>query len=326
MLSVGIIGLGNMGRTHARHYRNVADCQVTHVYDSDPAKVTEFVGLYGGQPTGSAAELMDAVNAVDICTPTPSHHALIMEALERNLPVLCEKPMCATPEQCHEIALEVERRGTVFMPAHVVRFFPEFARAHKYVAEGGIGIPAAVRTRRGGAFPKWSAGWFGDFEQSGGVIGDLIIHDFDWLRWTFGEVDRVFARGLLYRGIPEMDYALVTLKFASGAVGHVEGSWADPGGFRTTFEASGDAGMVEHDSRRVHPLLVSRAGATTERESPFLSDDDPYRLELEHFVNCVQQGKQTDITARDGLEAVRISHAAMESLKTGEPVSLGAGR
>lgn len=331
MLNIGIVGLGNMGRVHARHYRNIPEANLAAVYDVKNERLQPFASEYGGEPAASFEELLRRCDAVDICTPTPTHRQLALQALDAGKHVICEKPMCLTVEECREVAAAAERARRVFMPAHVLRFFPEFALAHRLVKDGEVGTPAAIRTHRGGSFPKWSSGWFGDYSQSGGVLLDLVIHDFDWLRWTFGEVERVFAKALVHRNIPQCDYALTTLKFRSGAVAHVEGTWADPGGFRVWFEIAGDGGFVEYDSRDNPTFSIAKRSTddtpvVPQRESPLMPHDDPYRQELAHFVECVTTGRQPDINAEDGLRAVAISRAALESARTGEPVGLGGGQ
>jgi predicted dehydrogenase len=326
MLRIGLIGLGGMGRTHARHYKNVPDCRLVAAHDIDAERTTSFCKEFELAPKSSIEALIASVDAVDICTPTPTHCVIALESLRAGKPTICEKPMCRTVEQCKRLVDEVAARDLIFMPAHVVRFFPEFATAHRLVRHGTVGRPAAIRTRRGGAFPNSPGNWFADFAQSGGVLLDLIIHDFDWIRWTFGEVERVYAKGLIDSGIPGMDYALVTLKMTSGAVAHVEGTWADPGGFRVTLEVAGDGGFFEFDSLKVGSLVTTKADGGRQRESPLLPTDDPYRLELAHFVDRVHSGRQTDITATDGMKAVAISEAAIESVRTGKPVTLGGQR
>jgi predicted dehydrogenase len=103
-------------------------------------------------------------------------------------------------------------------------------------------------------------------EKSGGIIFDLMVHDIDWLQWCFGPISRVYARGLTERlgkgELDFLDYALLTLRHASGVISHAEGTWADPGGFATTFEVAGDAGLLAHDSRRAVALTQAvRGGA-----------------------------------------------------------------
>ncbi len=209
-------------------------------------------------PTGADIDI------VDVCLPTPLHVPAALQALGAGKHLLLEKPMARTTADCDQIIAVAERAGTTAMVAQVVRYFPEYANAHRHVKAGAVGTPAVIRAARLGMHPKagWN-NWYADQSASGGVILDLIVHDFDWLLWTFGPVERVFAKGLYknpeYIGL--LDYALVTLRHASGALSHVTGSWAHPSGFRTTFEICGDAGMIEHDSAAVAPLAIAQREA-----------------------------------------------------------------
>ena len=158
----------------------------------------------------------------------------------------------------------------------------------------------------------------------------MIVHDFDWLRWTFGPVTRVFAQGLY--GKPEhagkRDYALVTLRHESGAVSHVTGSWAHPGGFRTTLEVAGDAGLIEHDSARSAPLTfspqaaVGGGGGVAVPESPLAAEESPYYLELRAFIKALDGDTAPPVTVYDAREAARIALAALESIESGKAVTL----
>jgi predicted dehydrogenase len=219
-----------------------------------------------------------------------------------------------------------EAAGVQLFVAHVVRFFPEFARARQVVESGALGALGVVRGIRGGARPRSSA-WFADVAQSGGVILDVAIHDIDYLRWLCGDVTRVFARGLTFRGLPA-DHALISLRFASGAIGHIEGSWAfPPGVFRTFLELAGSEGVLVHDSDDTRPLEVQYhegappAGAPSPAGPPL--EDDPWFRELQHFLATLD-GATPLITPRDALEALRVALAAIESVHTGRPVDVAA--
>jgi predicted dehydrogenase len=217
------------------------------------------------------------------------------------------------------------------MVGHVVRFFPEFAAAKKAIDAGAVGIPASIRTSRTAGHPKggWN-NWFADPAQSGGVILDMSIHDLDWIRWCFGPVTRVYAKGLygkdLFAGI--MDYGLITLRLHSGAIAHVTGSWAHIGGFRTTFEVSGDSGMIEHDSAKSVPFSLTQRTApgappgVAIPASPMAPDDDPYYLELREFTDSLLSKRQPSVTIYDARAAVQLALAALESIETGNPVDV----
>jgi predicted dehydrogenase len=125
-----------------------------------------------------------------------------------------------------------------------------------------------------------------------------------------------------------LDYALVTLRFKNGTLGHVCGSWAHPDGFRTQFEVAGDGGLIEHDSRTSSPFSLSLQkdeagiGGVLLPENPMAAPDDPYYLELRHFVDCLIAGTKPLVTPADARAAVQIALAALQSIDTGEPVTL----
>lgn len=318
MQTIGIIGCGGMGKTHARHYRKMSNIELL-AYDVVPQRLEEFQMETGAKAAPSLKGLIESADIVDICVPTDSHHPIIIEALAAGKPTLCEKPLCRTVRECEEVVNYANEVNIPLMPAQVVRFFPEFRRAHELVQSGAIGTPAAIRTRRGGNFPSGVGEWFGDFHRSGGVILDLMIHDLDWIRWTFGKVKTVFADALTFSGIKKKDHALATLALESGAVAHLEATWADPAGFRVTFEVAGSKGLIEHDSRKTTTLRI----ATRERlssESPFASEDDPYFCELRAFLDAVNAGVAPPVTPEEGLAAVALCEAAIESAQTRKPV------
>ncbi len=180
-----------------------------------------------------------------------------------------------------------------------------------------------ARTSRRSGQP---AGWFADFKRSGGVVLDLLVHDFDWLRWSLGRVTRVFARAV-ESGVPSADYALVTLRFQSGAIAHVEGSWARPSGFETCVEIAGTNGVLSYSSKESAPLNIEMKSMDADRAGLVISEtpsgQDPYYLELEHFIDCLEQGKQAEITARDALEAVRISGSRAQVHQCGPARGVG---
>ncbi len=317
MLKVGILGSGGMGRTHARQYRLLPNVELLF-YDRDPEKGKQFVTEYQAEPCASPDELIEKSEVVDICLPTHLHFPYAEKALRAGKPVLCEKPLARTVGECAQLVELSHKLAVPLMPAQVVRFFPEFRKAREFIQSGKIGEPAVIRTHRGGSYPLGSDDWFGKFECSGGVLLDLCIHDFDWLRWTFGELESVFSQSLTFSGIPRKDYALTTVRLASGALAHVEGTWADPAGFRTAFEVCGAEGFLEFDSRATATLRISVPGGST-LESPLYPQDDPYYCEIKAFLDALEKGAPVPVAPEDGLIAVAIAETAIESARTGKP-------
>jgi predicted dehydrogenase len=162
--------------------------------------------------------------------------------------------------------------------------------------------------------------------MSGGVLLDLVIHDFDFLRWTLGEVERVYARGVLGREYNRLDYALVTLRFTGGAIAHVEGQWGYPGSFNYSVEVAGSRALATADSTD-SPAVQLLGGEVSVGESPdVLTGKSPFQTELEHFIHCIATGEEPVVEPTDAYEALRIGLAATESVMTGKPVTLGGGR
>lgn len=319
MIRIGIIGTGGMGNVHANHYPKLSQVEL-HCFDADPERVSAFSAKHRAKPATTFEELLSRVDAVDLCLPTDLHLQFGLAALHAGKHCLVEKPMAGRVEDCQQLINAADAAGVVLMPAQVVRFFPEFAAAHRAVCSGAIGQPAMARTRRGGKAPLGSGGWFRDFARSGGVVLDLAIHDFDWLRWTLGEVEEVFCQALLGRST-DGDYALTTLVHSSGAISHVEATWMDMAGFRTTFEVSGSGGLLEFDSRDV-PTLRTHTATSAFLEAPVAGEDDPYYRELRGFVEAIESGGVPPVTGQDGLKAVAIAAAAIESARSGQPVRL----
>ena len=191
------------------------------------------------------------------------------------------------------------------------------------VDAGGLGTVGVVRTSRRSPFLTGCNDWYADWRASGGVLLDLVIHDFDFLRWTLGEVERVYARGVLGREYNRLDYALVTLRFEHGAIAHVEGHWGYPGAFNYRIEVAGSRALVTADSSETAPLELLGGPATPGESPDIVAGKSPYQTELEHFVRCVAKGEEPVVEARDAYEALRIGLAATESVLTGRPVTLG---
>jgi predicted dehydrogenase len=314
-----------MGNWHATRWQALP-VTLAGFYDTAGERAASLASKYGGQAFGSVAELLDHSDIVDICTPPAEHAATAIAAARAGRHIVCEKPIARHLGDAHAMIDACEAAGVRLFVAHVVRFFPEFARAKEVTDSGALGRLGVVRTVRGGA-PPGHSGWFADVAQSGGVILDVAIHDIDYLRWLCGDVARVFARGLTFRGL-QVDHALITLRFASGAIGHVEGSWAFPAGnFRTGFELAGSAGLLVHDSDDARPLQVqyhpgqAPAGAAPSSDAR-PPDDDPYVRELRHFLEALDSGAEFLVTPRDALAALRVALAAIESLRTGRPIDV----
>jgi predicted dehydrogenase len=321
---VGIVGAGLMGTWHAARWKQLP-VELAGFFDPVAEMAGRAAAGYGGQVFDRLEALLAVVDVVDVCSPTPYHLEHVLAAAAAGRDVLCEKPLARHLRDAEEMVDACEAAGVRLFVGQVVRFFEQYAHAKALLDEGALGRPGVIRTVRGGEPPDPDRRpWFHDFRQSGGVIMDVSIHDLDFCRWCFGDVERLFARGLTFSGAEPYDQALILLRFKNSALGHVEGSWAyPPGRFRTGYEIAGDRGLAAWDSLDPEPVAVtlkpSRKGESASLLAP---RDDPYLVELAHFLRCLESGEAFRVTARDGLEAVRLSLAAIESIRTGRPIDL----
>lgn len=332
MKRIGILGTGSIAHLHARCWQRLP-VEMIGYHDLDQAAARAFAERYGGVPFPALADFLNEVDIVDICTPGTAHADCVVAAAAAGRAVVCEKPLARHLNDCQRIIDACEEAAVPLFVAHVVRFFPQFAAAKAAIDGGEIGTPGVICTARNGSFPRFGRdNYYGNFDKSGGVIMDVGIHDIDFQRWCCGEVERVFARGLTFRGVHQRDHALILLRFASGALGHIECSWAHPPGqFRTKLEIAGDGGLMEWDSADRQPLKTAfyhpeepSAPALRNEESPLAPDDDPYCKELAHFLDHVENGAPLLVTPHDAYMAVKVALAAIESERTGRPVDLAS--
>jgi UDP-N-acetylglucosamine 3-dehydrogenase len=311
-----------MGGVHLNAYANIPEVEVVGVADASRESAAAGAELVGARPYASYGELVAAedVEVVDICLPTVFHRDLALRAAGEGRHVILEKPIARTIEDAREILDAFSGDGPRLFVGHVVRFFPEYVGIKGKIDAGELGTIGVVRTSRRSPFLTGWNDWYADWRVSGGVLVDLLIHDFDFLRWVLGDVERVYARGVLGREYNRLDYALVTLRFEDGTIAHVEGHWGYPGPFNYSIEVAGSCALLIADS--TEPATLELIGGRA--ESPELaSGRSPYEMELAHFVRCIASGEESIVKPGDAYEALRISLAATESVVKGEPVTLG---
>ena len=324
-MKVGVVGAGFMGSVHLAAYAGMPGVEVVGVADANGEAAVSGAAAAGATPYPSYEALVSAedVDVIDACVPTALHGDLALRVAADGKHLFLEKPIARTLEEADEILSAFEASEGRLFVGHVVRFFPEYARIKAMVEAGDVGTVGVARTSRRSPFLRGWNDWYADWRQSGGVLVDLVIHDFDFLRWCFGEVERVYARGVMGREYNRLDYALTTLRFAGGPIAHVEGHWGFPAPFEYAIEVAGSKGFVTANSTEAAPLkLLQDAGSVGEAPDVAVGTN-PYRAELEHFVRCVKTGEEPVVDGKDAREALRVSLAAIESIRTGEAVTLG---
>ncbi|RJF73066.1 gfo/Idh/MocA family oxidoreductase [Deinococcus cavernae] len=320
-MKVGLVGTGLMGQTHAQGWAQRPGVLSAVYGTSDSAP--RFAQHFGLLPCASYAELLEQVDIVDICTPTPSHAEYAVQAAHAGKHVICEKPLALTLAEVDRVLQAALATGTRLFVAHVLRFFPQYRAAWQQVQAGAIGVPRILRLSRVSAPPS-AGSWLLDETRSGGVPLDLIIHDLDFARWIAGDVQSVYALDTRQAGRVMVQ---ATLTHLGGAISLVEGGWAAPPGvFRTSLDIAGTTGVIEWTSDAPPPLkthgLPGSGGITEGASLPALSAADPYAAELWHAYDAIQTEQPFLIEAQDARAALALGLAVQRSLQSGQPVPM----
>jgi predicted dehydrogenase len=325
---VVIVGAGSMAGVHADALSRIPGVSLAGIAALDFPKAKALAARHHTTAFRTLTEALKGSrpDAAFVCVPTPFHRAVVLEAAAAGLHVFSEKPLALTLRDGDAMLKAVRRAKVKLMVGHVLRFFPEFIALRNLVARGSLGNLSVARLSRGGKMPQGLGNWYADWKKSGGPLLDLVIHDFDWLRWTFGPVERVHARAAApSKGLPQA-YTLTLLRFKRGPIAHVEGFWGHDLPFRVTVELAGSKGLASYDSSNPVALSLHQAGArpglpaVAVPESPVAIS--PYQAEDEHFIASIRNNTEPAVTGEDAYEAMRIGLAALTSARTGKAVRL----
>ena len=325
MTGVALLGAGFMAATHATSYAALEGVHVKVVCGLEADRVAALAEQLGAEASADweSAISMSGVDAVDVCLPTTMHRRVAERALTAGRHVLLEKPIALSLEDADAIGAAAAASGAVLMVGHVLRFMPEVGELRRLAADGELGRPLAATAFRLSPPPDWND-WMLDPERSGGTVVDLAIHDFDVLGGLLGPVLSVHARAAA--GGRHVT-ALVEHERGEGTV---EASHAMPGSYPFTagLRVLCEGGVLEHrfvagagdvggDSGVGSVLGLHPHGAAA-RE--FSVSADPWRLQIEHFLACVQAGTAPiDGTFEQARAALAVALAARRSLASGLP-------
>jgi UDP-N-acetylglucosamine 3-dehydrogenase len=327
-LRIGLAGLGSMGRNHLRVIAGHEDTTLAAVADPDGealAAATEQTGAPGWQDPGAMiAEA--ALDAVVIAAPTTAHVPLALAAIQRGLPVLVEKPLAATHAEALQIVDAARAAGVAVQVGHVERYNPAVLRLGQLLREGWLTKVYAIVSRRAGPFPARI--------RDVGVTVDLATHDGDMLSWIAGERPvRVYAELAQRKHDSHEDLLFGLLHFPSGASGMLDVNWLTPAK-RRQLAVIGEEGMFELDyltqrltftrSDLAHGELIAGYATTFSGDVAEIPVDsrEPLLAQLDAFVHALRTGERPYVDGEDGVWAVRIANALLESASNVRPVLL----
>jgi predicted dehydrogenase len=331
-MRVGMVGTGSMGVTHGKAWQQ-AGVRLSGVISEQLEHAQAFALEHDTQAFSSLQDLLEVVDVLDICAPTHLHREMTEMAAKAGKHVICEKPIALSLKDAKAMIEVCSSFNVRLFIAQVVRFFPQYRAAQEIFASGQLGNLGVLRLKRAGYQPQGSGdNWFLDEKRSGGMVMDMMIHDFDYALWLGGKVSRVYASSARASTPASIgDYALVTLGFESGAMAQIEGGWAYPKGtFRTSLDIAGSQGLIEwhsdNSSTIKNFLEPQNANADAVGIPSSVLTEDPYTTQIKHFKHALETDAPFEVTPQDALAALEIALAARESLQSGRAVNLGGSR
>jgi len=327
-LTIGLLGAGRIGLTHARALTGVPGARVAAIADPSETAARAVVELTGARRAEVDDIMGDAsIDAVIIATPTDLHATQVEQAARAGKAIFCEKPIDLDIGRVRECLEVVRETGARMQIGFNRRFDRDYAELHAQVRAGAVGEIETIQiVSRDHAPPP-----IGFVRRSGGLFRDMMIHDLDMARHLMGEeFTEVFATGsvLIDPAIGEagdVDTATATLKTATGRIAVITTNRRASYGHDQRAEVHGSKGMASLSNRRATSVTVADSGGY--RAEPLLPSfidryADAYRAELAAFVASLNAGRALSPTGEDGLRALELANAAVRSMETGAVVRL----
>jgi predicted dehydrogenase len=335
MITVGIVGYGYWGPNLVRNFSEAAGSRVAAVCDVRPQALAAVSKRYPGvRTTTSFNDLLndDAIDAIAVVTPVQSHFELALAALKAGKHVLLEKPMTATAEQARRLNAAARRRNRVLMVDHTFVYTPAIRKLRDLVASDELGkiyYYDSIRVN------------LGLFQHDINVIWDLAVHDFSILEYVLSEHPvAVSANGASPVPQSQESIAYISLFFASGTIAHINVNWLAPVKVRQILIGGSRKMIVYNDLEPSEKIKVYDKGVTLTDDpdkiyqmrvgyragdmwAPQLATREGLAAEVEHFLDCIDNGRSPETDAEVGMRVVELLEAATQSMtERGRPIEL----
>lgn len=331
MVGIAVLGAGRIGKIHAANVAASKFAKLVVVADPFAEAASRLADELGAEAMTDCEAAIDRadVDAIVIGTPTHTHINLMLRAVRLGKAVLCEKPIDLDMAKSLAAVEEVERLNGRVMLAFNRRFESTFAEMRAAIEAGDIGDvrQVIITSRDPGLAPE-------DYIQhSGGIFRDMTIHDLDIGRWLLGEepveINAIGSRLIdpaMMEKYDDYDTAMVQMQTASGKQCHINNCRNAVYGYDQRIEVFGSTGMLQMDNLR--PTTIRRWSAdVTDAREPLLNFfleryQQAYKSELDAYIDALVNKKPLPTTVQDGLKALKLADAALESVATGRTVKL----
>ena len=319
-VNIGVIGLGAIGQKHCQSLANIREAQLIAVADIDERVLTKTAEQFQAEPYADFRDLLahDGLDAVVVATPDDLHLEPCVLAAQAGKHILVEKPIATTEADALAIMKAAEISGVKLMVGFTLRFVPHYSKAKAAVADGKLGQLISIFARRLNVASQAER-----IHGRCGVLHFLGIHDFDAMRWIVdSEPVSIYSEAStsVPRKYPHEDETFTIIRFANDVIGCAHIGWNlpdnHPGGRDFKLDISGDQGSLNMDLAAQGLYIYSDAGHSYPSTAPGLIEED------RAFVKCILDDTPVPVTGKDGLVALKMVMAALESIEKQSVVHL----
>ena len=307
-IKIGVIGVGGWGKNHLRVLSELGALDA--ICDISEERVRDNSRKYGVEGyTDVDAFLRRGLDGVIVSTPTRTHFQVALKAIGEKKNLLVEKPFTYDVQEGETLLRKAKENGVILTVGFIERFNPAMREAKRLVANGTIGAPLYLIFTRENRWPAHIL--------DVGVILDTTIHDIDLSRWFFEkEPTIVFARTGRF-GIDRERVSALTLGFPEERSSLIISNWITPRKLRQ-LEIVGENGLISLDfiTQEIKIDLEDRT------DVPRTKYEEPLTIELRHFIECIKERRQPEVSGEDGVKATKIAQAALTSNKLGAAIYL----
>lgn len=302
-IRVAVIGIGNMGKHHARIYSEMENIELVGVVDTHGDLGRFFAKKIQTDYYSDYRELYHKIDAVNIAVPTNLHHQISMDFLSRGIHTMVEKPITVDLNQAKELVSLAQSKDLILQVGHLERFNPAMIEFKKLIDE-----PLFIESQRM-SFPT-------SRNLDVGVIWDLMIHDLDILiNIVKSDITDIQATGISVYSDFE-DLAIVKMQFKNGCVAHLVSSRVSGEKLRQMkVIEKGKTMQLDFMNQTVTLMRPPLNGKPNTFEHIYVEKDEPLRMELAHFIECVAQHKMPLVSGEDGKRALELAMQIVSSMK-----------
>ena len=321
MLNVAVIGVGSMGKNHARIYADMESTNLVAIADPNSSLTAQLSKKYGCKGYTDYKEMLEkeSLDIVSVVVPTELHKNVSFDVISKGIHVLLEKPIAPTVEEGKMIIDFAKKRGVKLMIGHIERFNPAIIELKKRLADNELGRVFKIDINRVGPFP----GRIRDV----GVVVDLAVHDLDIIRYiTESEAKRIQAEIDRKINSSHEDLVKALIRLENGSLCTLSVDWLTPTKIRN-LSITGERGMFVVDyltqdiffyenailnGRKIAYSEVIKGVLEGKMTKFFINKKEPLLAELQHFVDCVKNDTEPLVKGEDGLKALELAQKIIE--------------